>query len=1067
MAQPGAEADLAGPSRLRVRGGEQRRREVEADPLPALELLPQLRLEDAVRIEPGHFVFVLVGHEMREGFHHRTAERLAPGDHPPFHLPRPLHPAAVALGPGPVLPGREMVGPEGDARIEPCVLAPLRLRAARGRLRIAGELASPEKGASVELHRNAVELDRTQQGFGGDREQAPFGGEAEKQEVGGDRVAQKLARKFRGLQGQHRLIPRRGAQRIEEFPGREPQIGIAGEGPRGNLGAVDDASRASAADGGRRSRTRSDHEIATEKEIGAAVGDARCAEPFGILADLDEGEDGTALLGETDHVERRHRLALEMGGHGEQGGQGHDARTADPRDDDAIGARAVGTGRFAEIFERWSAPLHPAPRHRPLDGHETRTEAAQAGIVRVAGALIDAALAAEGRLEREHGDAVRLRAAVAAALADAGVDHHPLRALRRLAPLATAPELGGAGLVVDDGRHAGCALKAPLHLEQFLAGMDPGVARPFGTDRIFSGLVRHHRDLDHPLGLEQAGDAGHGERADLHLLAAGHGDRVVVEDLEGDVGARSDRGAHGQGTGVEEGAVADVLEDVPPLHEGRLAEPGGALATHLGEGRGPRIHPLHHEVTADAGDRPRALGKPERRAVVGTARTEPGHPLRRRAVGGARLRGLLEPLDATRERAISGGLHDAPAEREGDAVGGKRAVAREEIGPVAIALAFDDGPVLASIEQGLDLILDERPLLLHHEHPRHTGNRALEADRIEREGEPRLVEAHPEPLEIGGGEFEEVERGEEIGVGLAAGDDAEMGIATGAPEAVDVVRPRKRFRRLELEQVQAALLGESHALADAVIGPAQLQPVRRRLEVVGESDPRMICSDLQGLRALHRVVDAFEGHPGARETGHGDAVEAEFEDFADARGIEHRHHGIDHGELALVCRGAALAQMIVAEEKKDAPERRGAEQIAVADGIARTVDAGSLAVPDGEYAIVLLFAEQPHLLGALAGGGGEVLVDGRLVADVVALQQRLRPGELLIVGAERRAPISGDVAGRVMARPLIPQPLLDGKTDERLDAGQQHPAFPLAVAFVEGDAVIDAQDSPPRTRPAR
>ena len=32
-----------------------------------------------------------------------------------------------------------------------------------------------------------------------------------------------------------------------------------------------------------------------------------------------------------------------------------------------------------------------------------------------------------------------------------------------------------------------------------------------------------------------------------------------------------------------EGAVADVLEDVRPRAERRLAQPGGALAAHLGE----------------------------------------------------------------------------------------------------------------------------------------------------------------------------------------------------------------------------------------------------------------------------------------------------------------------------------------------------------------------------------------------------------------------------------------------------------------------------------------------------
>ena len=45
-------------------------------------------------------------------------------------------------------------------------------------------------------------------------------------------------------------------------------------------------------------------------------------------------------------------------------------------------------------------------------------------------------------------------------------------------------------------------------------------------------------------------------------LAAGHGDRVVVEDLVGDVDAGRDRLADRQQAGMVVGAVAEILEDV-------------------------------------------------------------------------------------------------------------------------------------------------------------------------------------------------------------------------------------------------------------------------------------------------------------------------------------------------------------------------------------------------------------------------------------------------------------------------------------------------------------------------
>jgi hypothetical protein len=89
------------------------------------------------------------------------------------------------------------------------------------------------------------------------------------------------------------------------------------------------------------------------------------------------------------------------------------------------------------------------------------------------------------------------------------------------------------------------------------------------------------RDLHHAVALGPL----------AHLLAAGHGHRVVVEQLVGDVHARRDALANGQDAAVEVGAVAQVGEHVLVVAEGLLADPGHALAAHLGEGAGGAVHP--------------------------------------------------------------------------------------------------------------------------------------------------------------------------------------------------------------------------------------------------------------------------------------------------------------------------------------------------------------------------------------------------------------------------------------------------------------------------------------------
>ena len=72
----------------------------------------------------------------------------------------------------------------------------------------------------------------------------------------------------------------------------------------------------------------------------------------------------------------------------------------------------------------------------------------------------------------------------------------------------------------------------------------------------------------------------------------------------------------------------------------------------------------------------------------------------------------------------------------------------------------------------------------------------------------------------------------------------------------------------------------------------------------------------------------------------------------------------------------------------------------MADRVARAVDAGSLGVPDREHAVVAALAVEPDLLGAGAGGGGQVLVDAGTVDDVVRVEVRPRALQLLVVGAQ-------------------------------------------------------------------
>ena len=129
--------------------------------------------------------------------------------------------------------------------------------------------------------------------------------------------------------------------------------------------------------------------------------------------------------------------------------------------------------------------------------------------------------------------------------------------------------------------------------------MDRDAGRPVGVLRIFPRLVGDDDDLLGAFGRDLARDDRHREAA-VVALAAGHRDRVVEQDLVGDVDARGGRRADRQIAGVVVGAVAEVLEHVVALGERRLADPVRALAAHVGPAERIAVHPLRHEVAADA-----------------------------------------------------------------------------------------------------------------------------------------------------------------------------------------------------------------------------------------------------------------------------------------------------------------------------------------------------------------------------------------------------------------------------------------------------------------------------------
>ena len=107
--------------------------------------------------------------------------------------------------------------------------------------------------------------------------------------------------------------------------------------------------------------------------------------------------------------------------------------------------------------------------------------------------------------------------------------------------------------------------------------------------------------------------------------------------------------------------------------------------------------------------------------------------------------------------------------------------------------------------------------------------------------------------------------------------------------------------------------------------------------------------------------------------------------------------------------------MVVAHQRQHTAVFGRAGEVGVAEHVAGAVDAGPLAVPDAEDAVVFALAAQLRLLRAPQRRCRQFLVDAGLEDDVVGVEQRRDPHELLVETAERRAAVAGDVAGGVEA----------------------------------------------------
>ena len=129
--------------------------------------------------------------------------------------------------------------------------------------------------------------------------------------------------------------------------------------------------------------------------------------------------------------------------------------------------------------------------------------------------------------------------------------------------------------------------------------------------------------------------------------------------------------------------------------------------------------------------------------------------------------------------------------------------------------------------------------------------------------------------------------------------------------------------------------------------------------------------------------------------------------------------------------------MVVAGKAQHAAILGRARGIAVAEHVAAAIDAGALAVPDADHAVIFGAGREIELLRAPDRGRREILVHAGLELDVVLLEMLARGEQLLVVAAERRAAITGDEARGIEARGAVAADLGHRQPNQRLNPGQE------------------------------
>ena len=314
------------------------------------------------------------------------------------------------------------------------------------------------------------------------------------------------------------------------------------------------------------------------------------------------------------------------------------------------------------------------------------------------------------------------------------------------------------------------------------------------------------------------------------LLAAGHRDDAVEQNLEGDVRLGRHRETYGERARMVIGAVAEILEHMGARRERRLADPVGALSAHVGVALGRAPHPLRHVMATDAGIGARALWHMCRGAMR-TARAKMRNAHRHLGEVSALLLQSLEPRDAPLQLLAAVIFQQPAADGDGDVIGVERALDRKQPLAVLVFLADAQRLIGRAVKLLAQLRFDQRALFLDNDDKVEPTREVAQAVRLQRPGTGDLVEPESEIIGLDLVDSEIVQRLTHVEIGFADRDHADLRVGPArGDDLIEAIGADEGERRVELALLKPRLLRQ-HG-----IGRPDVQPAQRHQKIGGSHD---------------------------------------------------------------------------------------------------------------------------------------------------------------------------------------------------------------------------------------